>query len=210
MAVAHAETLTKIVEVYFAAVTREPFFFREKLYRPRPLTVYPTVRRGWTCPAGCGACCFRFTLEWIPTEPHPATARAEWVEFNGRRVLMYRDRQEGNAGPFCRNLDRSTGRCGIYAERPLSCDFELTRFLHFQNGTTRLTTKQYGRAWNMTKIDGDKGAMCEILPPDQEWIDDLARRLRRLLAWTDHFGLETKVPMAIDYVLGGSNHPLTI
>lgn len=210
MSVAHAETLTKIVEVYFAAVTREPFFFRGKLYHPQPLTVYPTVRRGWTCPAGCGACCLRFTLEWIPTEPHPATAIPEWVEFNQHRFLLYRDHQQGNPGPFCRNLDRSTGRCGIYQERPLSCDFELTRFLHFQNGTARLTTKQYGRAWNMTRIDGDKGAMCEILPTDPEWNADLVRRLGRLKAWTDHFGLETKIPEAIDYVLSESAESTTL
>lgn len=52
----------------------------------------------------------------------------------------------------------------------------------------------------MLRIDGDRGALCEMLPPDEDTIDDTIRRLRRLQDWSNHFNLDTKIDDIIEWI----------
>ena len=63
--------IDKIVTRYFACVTGEEFTYKGKTYKPRPLRISPLIFRGYTCPAVCGACCTRFSLDYLPQERHP-------------------------------------------------------------------------------------------------------------------------------------------
>lgn len=203
------DSVDKIVTTYFAAVTTESFVYKGLAYLPVELTVSPLLFRGYTCPEHCGACCPRFSLDYLPGDPRTGVEVERLVEFNGRRVLLYSDVQEDHSNHHCRNL-LDNGRCNIHGRHPFSCDFELIRFLHY--GTSaRLTAQLYGRAWNMLKVTRKRGTLCEMLPPDEHSVSEVLRKLARLEQWCTHFGLTTtRIPSIIEWVKTGPHRaPLT-
>ena len=191
------DTLDKIVESYFATLTAERFWYKGKEYLPRDVYVSPGIVRDYTCPEGCGGCCPRFSLDYIATdslpigEKHPLTSRM--IEFNGRHVEVWSDMQTDHHNPKCRNLNLNNGRCGIHGFQPFSCDFELLRSVMSKDSPRAMfTQKLYGRGWAMMRVDGKRGALCEMLPSDAAAIADVDRRLARLELWMTHFGLNPK------------------
>jgi len=193
------DSLDKIIGTYFACVTDEPFTYKNKEYLPRPICISPGIFRGYVCHAKCGACCFRFSLDYLPSEQHPYQLDEREVSFNGKQVLILSDLQLQDDTHYCANLKIEDGLCGIHGSHPFSCDFEILRFLQFAEHPNRVTTKLYGRGWNMLRIDGERGAMCTMEPVTESSRDDVLRKLRRLEQWTDYFGLKTKLPRIIDY-----------
>jgi len=203
---AYVDSLEKIVRTYMAGVAAEPFDFEGERFEPkREVQVSPLLLRGYTCPPGCGACCPRFSLVYLPAEERPYDMPERRVTVNGRSVQLYSDAQDDHGSPFCRNLDMRDGRCGIHGQHPFHCDFELIRFLHSADKVV-IVSKLFGRAWNMLRIDGERGAECEMLPHDVEWQADVVRRLRRLHQWTEHFGIRTHLPAIIGWAETGP-HP---
>lgn len=197
------DSVDKIVTRYFAVLTRDPFEFKGVLYTPRPLCVSPLLLRDYTCPVGCGACCLSFSLDYLPTESQPDGTHSREIVFSGRAVTIHTLKPVPGAR-VCQNL-QSDGRCGIYLRRPFSCDFELIRTLEFSNQEKPnvLTQKLYGRGWNMMRVDGERGAMCEMLPPSPHAIAEVIRKLGRLQQWADHFGIRTWAPVICDLIERG-------
>lgn len=191
--------MDKIVVQYFGAVTAEPFTYRGETYDVPRLTVSPQLLRGYTCPAGCGGCCPRFSLDYLPTEDHPPGVGPRRVEFNGYEVEIVSDMQTDHAGFRCRNLRPEDGRCAIHTRRPFSCDFELIRFMA-RPGTAHMSQRLFSRGWNMIRTDGGRGSLCEMTPADPETVADVVRKLRRLTDWAAHFGISTRVPRIIDWI----------
>lgn len=187
----NADSVDKIVTRYFACLTRAPFTYKGKEYLPKPVTVSPLLLRGYTCPEGCGACCLKFSLDYLPSEDRPKGCAPRCIDFNNKEVVVYTDFQPNNDGTYCRHLRREDGRCGIYPVRPFSCDFELIRPLIFKEETrpNSLTQKLYGRQWNMPRVDGERGGLCEMTPVTQETRTEVVRKLKRLRLWEEHFGV---------------------
>lgn len=187
----NSDSVSKIVGRYFAATTRVPFSYGGREYLPRPLSVGPLLLRGYTCPAGCGACCLKFSLDYLPDEPRPKGLAPRAVEFDGREVVVYSDLQPENSSNNCKHLSPEDGRCGVYEVRPFSCDFELIRTLEYDDRPNVLTQRLYGRGWNMMRVDGERGALCEMTPVNTETKREVVRKLGRLRQWADHFGIRT-------------------
>ena len=187
------DSLDKIVTSYFALLTTEPFEWRGKTYEPRDVTVSPKILRGYTCPAGCGGCCNRFSLDYIAPdtvpEGHPLTKGV--IEFDGRDVEIWSDMQNDHDDHHCRNLNKENGRCKIHGFQPFSCDFELLRSIQYKDKSrpNMLIQKVYGRGHDMLRVDGERGALCEMTPVTDESVADVDRRLARLETWMKHFGL---------------------
>lgn len=200
-----SDSLDKIVTRYLATVARESFTWSGKTYHPKVLKVSPLLLRDYTCPAGCGGCCFKFTLDYLPSESKLPGAKKRTVEFNGRSVVIYSDAQESNEGNRCQHLEPKTGRCGIYERRPFTCDFELIRTLQNEDADRAnvLTQKLFGRGWSYARTDGGKGAMCEMLPVSPASVKEVIRKLERLKEWADHFGLDTWLPDLINVIRDG-------
>lgn len=191
------DSVDKIVTSYFACITREVFTYKGKQYDPKPLRVSPLLLRGYTCPERCGGCCnIRFSLDYLPQESAPIGVLPREIDFNGRSIKVWSDMQNDHSASSCKHLRGGDGRCGIYLLRPFSCDFELIRFLTFAEDSTpnTLTQKLFGRGWNMLRIDGERGALCEMTPPTEETISEVLRKLQRLQDWATHFHLRTWVP----------------
>ncbi len=198
------DTIDKIVTVYFAAVTKREFSYKRKTYKPHPLTASPLLFRGFICNPNCGGCCLKFSLDYLPTDDIGPVRRSRFVDFDGKRIQIDSDLQLDNEDHFCRYLDKSDGRCGIHGEHPFSCDFELLRFLISETRPNIFIHKLFGRGWNMLRIDGERGALCEMLQIQDDQAEVVARKLTRLKEWADHFGLlETCLPELIDWAERG-------
>ena len=202
--VEHKDSVDKVVTTYFACVTNTKFEYKGQEIQPQALRVSPLLLRDFTCPAGCGVCCPRFSLDYLPDEDRPTSTTQRTVFFDGKSVVLFSDMQDDHEGIKCKNLNLEDGRCGIYTHRPFSCDFELIRFLVSGDPNKRknqMTQKLFGRGWNMLRVDGERGALCEMTPITEQSITEVKRKLNRLKSWTDHFGLvDTKVPAVLSWI----------
>lgn len=150
--------------------------------------------------------CPRFSLDYLPKEEHPYSLVSRKIEFNGRMVTVFSDTQGDSSSHHCSNLRMTDGRCSIHDKRPFSCDFELTRFLHYsQTPKALVITKLYGRGHAMLRSDGERGARCEMLPETKESRTDTIRKLERLKDWCVHFKLKTKVPALLKWAKSNPN-----
>lgn len=197
------DSVDKIVGTYFKCVTKESFEYKGVIYDPLPLTVSPLLLRGFTCPMVCGGCCPRFSLDYLSSESRPSyISNKRGIQFNSKLIEVFSDMQSDHNDHFCRNLNRTDGRCGIYTERPFSCDFELIRFFVSED-RTRLSQQLFGRGWQFLRVDGDRGALCTMLPPDDSTIKESIRKLNRLSMWATHFGILTWVPEIVNWIYSG-------
>lgn len=200
---AEIDSIDKIVKVYFKSVTHQSFVYKGRTYEPALLIVSPLILRGFTCPQSCGGCCPRFSLDYLPAEKRPVYINTERnIEFNGREVKIFSDMQSDHKDHFCRNLDKSNGRCKVYQERPFSCDFELIRFFTSED-KNRLSQQLFGRGWSFLRVDGERGARCEMTSPTDSTIRETLRKLNRLEMWASHFGILTKIPEIINWIYSG-------
>lgn len=199
------DSLDKIITQYFAAVTRTAFTYKGREYAPVTLRVVPEIFNGFTCPSGCGGCCTRFSLDYLPSEELPYEMPLRAVEFNNTEILLYSDTQRDADAYYCENLNKESGRCSIHGRHPFSCDFELIRFTHFlTTSKARVTTRLYGRGWNMMRVDNVRGALCTVTPPTFASLYDTIRKLKRLAEWCEHFGLEHHIQ---DIIKWGETRP---
>src|SRR5271155_2717133 len=93
------DSIDKVVSVYFRAVTKVNFQYKEVIYEPRDLTVSPLLLRGYTCPVGCGGCCPRFSLDFLPSEERPDYINTKrLIPFDGKMIEIYSDMQLDREG----------------------------------------------------------------------------------------------------------------
>lgn len=207
-----SDSIDKIVIGYFAKLTKSPFTYKNKTYIPKNLRVSPDIFRGYTCPAKCGGCCPKFSLDYLPFEEKPYDLIERYIDINGKKYKIWSDLQEENLSAKCKNLNRETGRCNIHKKHPFSCDFELIRFLQFEKSSrpNQLTTRLFGRGWKMTRISGERGALCEILPITDETKKDVMRKIQRLKMWCEYFEIDHCVDEIIYWGLTNPVNPLII
>jgi hypothetical protein len=191
------DSFEKIVTVYFAAMTVEPFEYRGATFSPRRLAVSPLMFRGLSCPPRCGGCCHSMTLDYLPGEAPRECVEItpRQVRFNERVWLLYRHYPRRD-GVFCRYLDMEDGRCGIHDVNPFSCSFEIMRFI-VSDDAARLMVKTFGRGWAMLRVDGERGARCVITPYSEDVREWQLRQMARLRQWMCYFHLN---PQRVDEV----------
>lgn len=188
------DSIDKII-TYFEAVNTAAFEYKGKLYEPKPLHVSPQFFNEFVCVLGCAGCCPRFSLDYLPTEISPRSARSRVVILNGKEYRVRSHLQgETPLRKHCDYVDLPTGACTVHEMRPFSCDFETLRFVHFHDHTW-LGTKPFGRGWAMLRVDGERGAKCGFTKkPTEEAREDALRKLQRLAWWADHFEIPTCIP----------------
>jgi hypothetical protein len=200
---AQRDSLDKVVGIYLASVCRKEFEFRGQYFRPRTLRVSPLLFRGFTCPTTCGGCCPKFSLDYLPTELAPANVSPRTEMIDGSSLEIKSDLQDKNNGHFCKYLEQQTGRCQNYETRPFSCDFELIRFIVPKKGPIHLTQKLFGRGWAMKRVDGSKGARCQMTDPSELSKMEVLRKLTRLQEWAEYFSIETCLAHVMTWVESG-------
>lgn len=203
----YVDSIDKIVMSYFRVVTTETLRYKKFVFEPKPLRVSEGIFRGYTCPEGCGGCCPRFSLDYLPTEDFPPGVELtpRDISINGRMVRVWSDLQVDHTSHHCRNLNHENGRCRIHGRQPFSCDFELIRTsISEDDGKPNgLNTRLFGRGWAMLRVDGGRGAKCTITPPDRASVADCVRKLQRLKQWADHFQIRTCLDRIIEWAASG-------
>lgn len=193
----YTDSIGKIMG-YIGSITRETFSYSGVTYKPKDVSVTLDLFRDYTCPSNCGGCCMRFSLDYLPSEAekvsHPLSPRT--IEVKGKEKTIFSDMQI-TGGKKCFYLNKENGRCNIHGDHPFSCDFELIRFTNFAN-RVRINVQNFGRGWAFTRIDGEKGALCEVLPVNEESRASSIRKIKRLKEWIDYFGVDTW----IDEIIG--------
>ena len=204
------DSVDKVISVYLASVCAERFSYKGIEYFPKTIVVSPKLFRGFTCPNKCGGCCPKFTLDYLPQEKSATNLLLRNIVVSDAEFELYSDLQMDNKDRHCRFLGKKTGRCDIYLERPFSCDFELIRFISYQDKVI-LTQKLYGRGWAMRRVDGRVGALCTMLPATAYTVKEVRRKLVRLREWANHFGVKTRLDDVIAWVESGPHpHPLRL
>lgn len=161
--------------------------------------------RDFSCPAGCGGCCLKFSLDYFEGERWEEFKRLypeQVSRFKKRKVdgvTVWTDWQKDNDTRWCRNLNLKDGRCGIHKSNPFSCEFELIKLMD-KTGKTTLIKKLFGRGWNLLRIDGERGAKCEMLPFNKEKIDRDIVLLEELSGYADKFQIKTKLKRIVEFL----------
>lgn len=196
------DSIDKIVTRYFAVVTTEEFTYKGKTYLPKPLQLSSLLLRNYTCPPNCGACCPKFSLDYISGEEYPERGSPRDIKFNEKIIAVYSDMQSDHSNYHCRYLNKKDGRCKIHPARPFSCDFELIRPLLFTNPDRRniLTQRLFGRGWNMKRIDNNRGTLCEMTPITNHGINEVIRKIERLEQWCNEFNLQNKCSEIVKWI----------
>lgn len=194
-----SDSFDKVVMTYFAGVTAQPFTYKGREYLPKPLHVSAAFFHDYSCKLACAGCCPRFSLDYLPHEARPDYPHQQrMVVFDGRVIPLISKLQKPQADRrFCDNVNLETGACMVHGKQPFSCDFETLRFTHYADHAW-LGTRPYGRGWNMMRVDGKRGALCEFPKEVTEHSrEEGIRKLKRLKEWTDHAGLHTYLPSII-------------
>ncbi len=200
MSVAYTNSVEKIIDTYFAAVTKTEFVWNGTRFTPRPLKLFPSLANEHVCPENCGACCGQFTLDYINGERDSTGLQERIIQLNGHDIKIWTDEQLGSER--CKYLRMEDGRCYIHGVHPFSCDFECLRFEVGQvRNYNELKQGHYKRGWQLAQVDGTKNVKCKFLPASTEGAQESIRKLKRLEDWTNHFHLtDTYIPEIITYV----------
>jgi Fe-S-cluster containining protein len=186
------------------------------LARSKTLVVKQNLASAYHCHC-CGACCSKFSLDYLPFESRPDTAVECSIEY-GTNYIFYSDTQKDNKSNWCRHLSHDA-RCKIYEHRPLSCDFEMIRVSNGKLNST-ITVDRYMHPHYMVqymlhqhaRIPGDLHNVVERqyrplctkrLALNQSHAYESIRKLRRLQSWADYFHIDTWIPEIIEYLATG-------
>lgn len=201
---AQNDSVDKIIGTYFRVFCDEAFTYKGKRYEPKQVRVGPTLARGLTCNPNCAGCCPRFSLDYIPGEELPYEMPTRDVFVNGIGYMVYSDKQ--SPGWHCKHVKFDDhGFCGIHGKHPFSCDFEIIRAKIFmaESATNQVLTAPFGRAWQLLRVDGVRGALCEVNPANQEYANEAARKLQRLAMWMEYFEVPHKIEPVVKYLTEG-------
>tara|TARA_R110002020_G_scaffold120129_6_gene273712 strand:- start:4162 stop:4401 length:240 start_codon:yes stop_codon:yes gene_type:complete len=61
-------------------------------------------------------------------------------------------------------------------------------------------SRLFGRGWAFLRVDGDRGAKCEMLPETPEHKEDVRRKFVRLAEWCDYFNIKHHVDDIIQWI----------
>lgn len=179
-------SMSKMLTKHVAAIAKQEIIYAGEVVPVKPLIISALIFQPYSCPSGCGACCVRATLDYIPGEAKPKEATDQYISINGKEFIFYSDVQLDHDNARCRNLTIPDARCSIYPIRPFSCDFAVMNVNEFKTHRILLQRK-FGRYWHMTQIDGTKGTQCEKIPLTMEDVATVHRRLLRLIEWANYF-----------------------
>lgn len=202
------DNIEKIVS-YLHAISLVPFKYKNTVYKPYKNFFLSTgFFRNFTCPSHCGGCCSKFSLDYFTLDRQMKAKnfglnlKKRSIEINGIKRFIFSDDQIDNHDNKCKFLDKQNGRCKIHEVNPFSCEFELIRFLHFKkDNKVILTKKLFGRGWAMGRIDGNKGALCEMTDFDPKILyeRDLPM-LKELDEMANMFELKTRLVNVINFL----------
>ena len=193
------DSVDKIM-MYISSLVKGEITVEDKVFSEKNIFVSPKILKEIACVRGCGACCPSFTLDYLPNEAPKGTLEREVYS---KKIYTY---------PFnadlkhCEKLNLKNGDCTIHEHRLFTCDFELLRFKQFtKENKVIIGTYPYGRCWNMTRYNGEKGGCCVFKSYNEEYKNEVIRKLYRLKDWISYFEIPTYIDELISCVKNMNN-----
>lgn len=165
--------------------------------------------RGFSCVENCAGCCKNVRLDidkdserWTRFETlftEKSHLFTELEDESGMRVMSFVNKSEDD---YCNFLDKENGRCTVHAAAPLPCRIAPVKFIDKRVSSNKvfLNASAYGRAWAFTRLNGTKGAACEVLPFDyNKFLNDLAM-LKELRQYAIKLNIPTKLKYIIEFL----------
>lgn len=187
------DSLRKIFECYIIPLIKNELKYKNKVYQPlEKIIISPTIFRKIICKEKCGACCLKYTMDFLPSEQKPKIKLTKRI-FENKEIFTFYSSDKNKI--YCDLLDTKTGLCTIHFLKPFSCDFEMIRFKYFKSKkTVYIGNYQYRRAWNMLKINNERGALCETINLyREENKEEVLRKFKRLKSYIDYFQIDTYI-----------------
>lgn len=192
------DSLRKIFECYIIPLIKKPIFYRNKVYKPLDkIIVSSTIFREIICKKNCGACCLKYTMDFLPSEQKPKIKLTQRI-FEDKEIFTFYSSDKNKI--YCDLLDTKTGLCTIHSLKPFSCDFECIRFKYFKSKKVCMIGNYlYGRGWNMLKINNERGALCETTNLYNEYNKkEVLRKFKRLKEYINYFEVDTYINEIIE------------
>lgn len=191
------DSLRKIFECYIIPLIKEPIKYKNNIYKPLDkIIISPTIFRKIICKENCGACCLKYTMDFLPNEEKPQIKLTKRI-FENKEIFTFYSSDKNKI--YCDLLDIKTGLCAIHYCKPFSCDFELLRFKQFNKKIVYIGNYQYGRAWNMLKINKERGALCETInETSEDNRKEVLRKFKRLKSYIDYYQINTYIDEIIN------------
>jgi hypothetical protein len=209
----YGKTLSQI-----RVVAKERFEVDGKAYVPpeEGLVLSASFWQRYGCYLGCGGCCRDFSLDYLPYEwalfcrdfpQYADRGRERSIEVNGRPktlVTIANDEsrtQEAGGALFCQFLNMDSGSCSVHAQNPYSCRVELIKLREIA-GTGYILKGHFGRAWNMMKVDGERGdLLCDFSDfSEEQLLENDIPVLKQLMRWASYLGIHTYIPDILDTI----------
>lgn len=194
------DSLEKIFESYILPIVRVPTKYKNKVYEPLDkIIISHLIFKEIKCVKNCGACCLKYSMDFLPKEKKPDIELSKRV-FENKEVYTFKE--NGKNERYCDLMDIKSGLCSIHDLKPFSCDFEMVRFKTYKKDkTVYIGNYPYGRAWNMLNINGERGALC-IKSDDytKECKADVIRKFERLKMYIDYFEVNTYIDLIIKHL----------
>lgn len=164
------------------------------------LEISPLIGRDMGgCDKICGGCCKKVSLVYD-------TSSERWKDFTElysekvkdftykkvKNLSIAENTQESNNSNFCQYLNMDTGYCGVYKARPLMCEFTPFKFKFYSSGKRVLTSETYGRKHSFTRVNGLKGATCELSGFELRRLKVDINLLRETIAIGEKLEMDTK------------------
>ena len=140
-------------------------------------------RPDWLCGKGCDGCCKRLAEvpqltaeEWSLLREGLAVLPSERIGEISREMSILTDHESGPV--ICPLLDRATGACSVYVQRPAACR---TYGFYVQ--------RDKGLYCREIEIRVDEGALTDVVWGNHDAIDLQLNSLGKTRALTEWFGL---------------------
>jgi Fe-S-cluster containining protein len=178
-------------------------YFKRLEFGKRNVYLSPLFFRSLICSSNCGACCQKYTMDYITKAsqeklkaryPEEYEKYFDFREYHGRQILSML--QKDNLENHCQLLDKY-GRCSIHDANALSCQIEPIKFKLVKDRVYILKSF-YRNSWQMTRVGGEKGCLCKFTSYTEEQYKNDLKVLKELNEVADIFGVKTVLPQIID------------
>jgi len=141
----------------------------------------------------CGGCCKKVSLLYDQSsnrwkslmENHPLIADDFQLRIINNHSFM-ENKQKDNKTDRCKYLDER-GLCFIHTCKPLACTLPMMKFINKKTGPVFLSSI-YSRRHAFRRMDGQRGALCKIIPYLKEDTQQKLANLRELIEFLQAAG----------------------
>lgn len=180
----YSDSIGKI-KTYFSELDKEVLHFS------------PLFLKKLKCPKFCGACCTKFSLDYLKDSERWRNFVREYPD----KVIHFKERVSDNAtymsytqeehdGFYCNFLNKENGLCTVHNSNPFHCEFEIIKLRGLnelgipKEKVVQVSKQLFTEGASFRQVDGTIGAKCEI---EEFTVDSFKRDIEMLRELQAHY-----------------------